>query len=188
MLNWINWELRPITKCLYMLLGFDWWPRKISQFFVFHIRIWGSGLSSRIDFKICLCDCMSYLFTSPVILPVCSVLFFPRKGVSTDISIAYYPYRRSPISIAAAVIYIITQLSDEKKPLRGIAWLCLYWFSNASRGHILVLYTIEIGWFIFFALFVASVELYAVFQNWCPMGDNLCNTLMPFQLGIGSLV
>ncbi|KAH9617095.1 hypothetical protein KSS87_012900 [Heliosperma pusillum] len=29
--------------------------------------------------------------------------------------------RRSPISIAAAVIYIITQLSDEKKPLRDIS-------------------------------------------------------------------
>lgn len=27
--------------------------------------------------------------------------------------------RRSPISIAAAVIYIITQLSDDKKPLKG---------------------------------------------------------------------
>ncbi|KAJ8437062.1 hypothetical protein Cgig2_025909 [Carnegiea gigantea] len=29
--------------------------------------------------------------------------------------------RRSPISIAAAVIYIITQLSEEKKPLRDIS-------------------------------------------------------------------
>ncbi|KAF9605338.1 hypothetical protein IFM89_016103 [Coptis chinensis] len=29
--------------------------------------------------------------------------------------------RRSPISIAAAVIYMITQLSDEKKPLRDIS-------------------------------------------------------------------
>lgn len=28
-------------------------------------------------------------------------------------------FRRSPISIAAAVIYIITQLSDDKKPLKG---------------------------------------------------------------------
>lgn len=28
--------------------------------------------------------------------------------------------RRSPISIAAAVIYIITQLSDDKKPLKGL--------------------------------------------------------------------
>jgi hypothetical protein len=27
--------------------------------------------------------------------------------------------RRSPISIAAAVIYIIIQLSDDKKPLKG---------------------------------------------------------------------
>ncbi|CAN1745761.1 Transcription initiation factor IIB-2, partial [Linum perenne] len=31
--------------------------------------------------------------------------------------------RRSPISIAAAVIYIITQLSDDKKPLRGMLFL-----------------------------------------------------------------
>ena len=30
------------------------------------------------------------------------------------------PTRRSPISIAAAVIYIITQLSDDKKPLKGL--------------------------------------------------------------------
>ncbi|XWS59096.1 hypothetical protein CRYUN_Cryun08bG0092600 [Craigia yunnanensis] len=30
-----------------------------------------------------------------------------------------FDIRRSPISIAAAVIYIITQLSDDKKPLRG---------------------------------------------------------------------
>uniref|UniRef100_A0A6N2LH98 Cyclin-like domain-containing protein n=1 Tax=Salix viminalis TaxID=40686 RepID=A0A6N2LH98_SALVM len=29
--------------------------------------------------------------------------------------------RRSPISIAAAVIYIITQLSDDKKPLKDIS-------------------------------------------------------------------
>ncbi|KAH9615476.1 transcription initiation factor IIB-2 [Silene latifolia] len=29
--------------------------------------------------------------------------------------------RRSPISIAAAIIYIITQLSDEKKPLRDVS-------------------------------------------------------------------
>lgn len=27
--------------------------------------------------------------------------------------------RRSPISVAAAVIYMITQLSDDKKPLKG---------------------------------------------------------------------
>jgi transcription initiation factor TFIIB len=32
-----------------------------------------------------------------------------------------FDIRRSPISIAAAVIYIITQLSDEKKPLRDIS-------------------------------------------------------------------
>lgn len=32
----------------------------------------------------------------------------------------YANYRRSPISIAAAVIYIITQLSDDKKPLKGL--------------------------------------------------------------------
>ncbi|KAB5519522.1 hypothetical protein DKX38_023841 [Salix brachista] len=31
-----------------------------------------------------------------------------------------FDIRRSPISIAAAVIYIITQLSDDKKPLRGL--------------------------------------------------------------------
>ncbi|CAN1124683.1 Transcription initiation factor IIB-2 [Linum perenne] len=31
-----------------------------------------------------------------------------------------FDIRRSPISIAAAVIYIITQLSDDKKPLRGM--------------------------------------------------------------------
>ncbi|CAK9183977.1 unnamed protein product [Ilex paraguariensis] len=28
---------------------------------------------------------------------------------------------RSPISIAAAVIYIVTQLSDDKKPLKDVA-------------------------------------------------------------------
>uniref|UniRef100_A0A6N2N8E1 TFIIB-type domain-containing protein n=1 Tax=Salix viminalis TaxID=40686 RepID=A0A6N2N8E1_SALVM len=32
-----------------------------------------------------------------------------------------FDIRRSPISIAAAVIYIITQLSDDKKPLRDIS-------------------------------------------------------------------
>jgi hypothetical protein len=34
-------------------------------------------------------------------------------------------FRRSPISIAAAVIYMITQLSEDKKPLKGLklAWL-----------------------------------------------------------------
>ena len=31
--------------------------------------------------------------------------------------------RRSPISIAAVVIYIITQLSDDKKPLKGLLYL-----------------------------------------------------------------
>ncbi|KAF9664759.1 hypothetical protein SADUNF_Sadunf16G0051400 [Salix dunnii] len=31
-----------------------------------------------------------------------------------------FDIRRSPISIAAAVIYIITQLSEDKKPLRGL--------------------------------------------------------------------
>jgi transcription initiation factor TFIIB len=30
--------------------------------------------------------------------------------------------RRSPISIAAAVIYMITQLSEDKKPLKGLKW------------------------------------------------------------------
>ena len=30
------------------------------------------------------------------------------------------PCRRSPISIAAAVIYMITQLSEDKKPLKGL--------------------------------------------------------------------
>ncbi|CAK9155588.1 unnamed protein product [Ilex paraguariensis] len=29
--------------------------------------------------------------------------------------------KRSPISIAAAVIYIVTQLSDDKKPLKDVA-------------------------------------------------------------------
>ncbi|KAJ9140396.1 hypothetical protein P3X46_031050 [Hevea brasiliensis] len=29
--------------------------------------------------------------------------------------------RRSPISVAAAVIYIITQLTDDKKPLKDIS-------------------------------------------------------------------
>ncbi|CAN1124684.1 Transcription initiation factor IIB-2 [Linum perenne] len=38
-----------------------------------------------------------------------------QKSEEFDIS-----NRRSPISIAAAVIYIITQLSDDKKPLRGM--------------------------------------------------------------------
>lgn len=38
-------------------------------------------------------------------------------------SVFFPVYRRSPISIAAAVIYIITQLSDDKKPLKGnINW------------------------------------------------------------------
>ncbi|KAG8483574.1 hypothetical protein CXB51_022466 [Gossypium anomalum] len=32
-----------------------------------------------------------------------------------------FDIRRSPISIAAAVIYIITQLSDDKKPLKDIS-------------------------------------------------------------------
>jgi transcription initiation factor TFIIB len=32
-----------------------------------------------------------------------------------------FDIRRSPISIAAAVIYIITQLSDDKKPLRDVS-------------------------------------------------------------------
>ncbi|KAK3008453.1 hypothetical protein RJ639_013550 [Escallonia herrerae] len=30
-------------------------------------------------------------------------------------------WQRSPISIAAAVIYIVTQLSDDKKPLKDVA-------------------------------------------------------------------
>lgn len=30
-----------------------------------------------------------------------------------------YIYRRSPISVAAAVIYMITQLSEDKKLLKG---------------------------------------------------------------------
>ena len=30
------------------------------------------------------------------------------------------PLRRAPLSVAAAVIYMITQLSDEKKQLRGL--------------------------------------------------------------------
>lgn len=37
--------------------------------------------------------------------------------------------RRSPISIAAAVIYIITQLSDDKKPLRG-QFSCTFRFAK----------------------------------------------------------
>ncbi|KAF3506149.1 hypothetical protein F2Q69_00003215 [Brassica cretica] len=39
----------------------------------------------------------------------------------SPIFIALLHVKRSPISIAAAVIYIITQLSDEKKPLRDIS-------------------------------------------------------------------
>ena len=41
-------------------------------------------------------------------------------------------FRRSPISIAAAVIYIITQLSDDKKPLKGSLYpyflACCYFY------------------------------------------------------------
>ncbi|GKV27625.1 hypothetical protein SLEP1_g36775 [Rubroshorea leprosula] len=39
-----------------------------------------------------------------------------------------FDIRRSPISIAAAVIYIITQLSDNKKLLRGLIFL--YYMSS----------------------------------------------------------
>ena len=41
-------------------------------------------------------------------------------GVISKIFFYLNHCRRSPISIAAAVIYIITQLSEEKKPLRGL--------------------------------------------------------------------
>jgi transcription initiation factor TFIIIB Brf1 subunit/transcription initiation factor TFIIB len=34
-------------------------------------------------------------------------------------SLVLYICRRSPISVAAAVIYMITQLSDDKKLLKG---------------------------------------------------------------------
>ncbi|KAE9445004.1 hypothetical protein C3L33_23100, partial [Rhododendron williamsianum] len=41
------------------------------------------------------------------------------KGARKDLD--QLSVRRSPISIAAAVIYIITQLSDDKKPLRDVS-------------------------------------------------------------------
>jgi hypothetical protein len=44
--------------------------------------------------------------------------------------------RRSPISIAAAVIYIITQLSDDKKPLRGLMIVSNSFYQVETNGSV----------------------------------------------------
>ncbi|XP_029120077.1 transcription initiation factor IIB isoform X1 [Elaeis guineensis] len=43
--------------------------------------------------------------------------------------------RRSPISIAAAVIYMITQLSEAKKPLRGLETIYLIGYRSGRRHY-----------------------------------------------------
>ena len=44
--------------------------------------------------------------------------------------------RRSPISIAAAVIYIISQLSDDKKPLRGLMIVSYSFYQVETNGSV----------------------------------------------------
>lgn len=80
---------------------------------------------------------MSYHFCSPGL----SVLrVFTHGALNT------FGCRRSPISIAAAVIYIITQLSDEKKPLRGL--FHLHFFCELKQSHLkqsLILNSLQIS-------------------------------------------
>lgn len=47
--------------------------------------------------------------------------------------------RRSPISIAAAVIYMITQLSEDKKPLKGLESCLIVFFFPCDCIQVIIL-------------------------------------------------
>jgi len=68
---------------------------------------------------------------------ICSSHFWQKKDMLTLPFILLC--RRSPISIAAAVIYMITQLSEDKKPLKGLECCphCVFpcdWYTGNNTG------------------------------------------------------
>lgn len=103
-----RWEIE--RESLSHVFGWD----KINA----NVSHWHQSTSARKTKHSTTCSVMFYLVLLKLVMTMLLLviwLFF-----SWSLYILYnLLYRRNPISIAAAIIYIVTQLSDDKKPLKG---------------------------------------------------------------------